>query len=136
MSPVRYVLGFYIPEDGILHSHRRENLRSSMSFSWSVCFILYILLCCSRSLTARTYFLSQGHSSIAWQVLTALSTVRALSSSATSVLTRATLRNIPEAAILHCHSRESLKSYIGNLLRVFSRLALCRAFKITGAMSV
>jgi hypothetical protein len=27
MSPVRYKLGFYIPEDGILHSHRRENLK-------------------------------------------------------------------------------------------------------------
>jgi hypothetical protein len=26
--PVRYELGFYIPEDGVLHSHRRENLRS------------------------------------------------------------------------------------------------------------
>jgi hypothetical protein len=25
MSPVRYELVFYIPEDGILHSHRREN---------------------------------------------------------------------------------------------------------------
>jgi hypothetical protein len=25
--PVRYELGFYIPGDGILHSHRRENLR-------------------------------------------------------------------------------------------------------------
>jgi hypothetical protein len=24
MSPVRYELGFYIPEDGILHSHRQE----------------------------------------------------------------------------------------------------------------
>jgi hypothetical protein len=28
MSPVRYELGFYIPEDDILHSHRRENLKS------------------------------------------------------------------------------------------------------------
>jgi hypothetical protein len=28
MSPVKYELDFYIPEDGILHSHRRENLRS------------------------------------------------------------------------------------------------------------
>jgi hypothetical protein len=28
MSPVRCELGFYIPEDGVLHSHRRENLRS------------------------------------------------------------------------------------------------------------
>jgi hypothetical protein len=25
---VRYELGFYIPDDGILHSHRRENLKS------------------------------------------------------------------------------------------------------------
>jgi hypothetical protein len=28
MSPVRYELGFYIPEDDILHSHCRENLKS------------------------------------------------------------------------------------------------------------
>jgi hypothetical protein len=27
MSPVRYELGSYIPQDGILHSHRRENLK-------------------------------------------------------------------------------------------------------------
>jgi hypothetical protein len=29
---VRYELGFYIPEDGIVHSHRRENLKSYNSF--------------------------------------------------------------------------------------------------------
>jgi hypothetical protein len=28
VSPVRHELGFYIPEGGILQSHRRENLKS------------------------------------------------------------------------------------------------------------
>jgi hypothetical protein len=28
VSPVKYELGFYISEDGILHSDRRENLIS------------------------------------------------------------------------------------------------------------
>jgi hypothetical protein len=28
VSPVKYELGYYIPEDGILHSDRRENFKS------------------------------------------------------------------------------------------------------------
>jgi hypothetical protein len=36
VSPVKYELGFYIQEDDILHSHRRENLKS-----YIVCFILF-----------------------------------------------------------------------------------------------
>jgi hypothetical protein len=28
VSPVKYEVGFYIPEDDILHSHRRENVNS------------------------------------------------------------------------------------------------------------
>jgi hypothetical protein len=35
--------------------------------------------------------------------------------SETSVLTRATRRNIPEGAIVHSHRRENLKSYIPKL---------------------
>jgi hypothetical protein len=28
VSPVKYELGFYIPEDDILHSHRREDIKT------------------------------------------------------------------------------------------------------------
>jgi hypothetical protein len=38
--------------------------------------------------------------------------MEALSSSETSILTRATLRDIPEDVIFHSHRRENLKSYI------------------------
>jgi hypothetical protein len=33
MSPVRYELGSYIPEDSILHSHRCENLKSYITLT-------------------------------------------------------------------------------------------------------
>jgi hypothetical protein len=38
--------------------------------------------------------------------------MEALSSSESSVLTRATQRHIPENTILHSHRRENVKSYI------------------------
>jgi hypothetical protein len=31
VSPVRYELSYYIPEDDILHSHSRENLKSLLN---------------------------------------------------------------------------------------------------------
>jgi hypothetical protein len=31
--PVRYGLGFYIPEDGILHSYRRKNIKSYITLT-------------------------------------------------------------------------------------------------------
>jgi hypothetical protein len=37
VSPVRYELGIYIPEDGILHSHRSENLKSYIALTgWTL----------------------------------------------------------------------------------------------------
>jgi hypothetical protein len=42
VTPVKYELGFYITEDGILHSHRRENLKSYTVIDFRgkcICFI-------------------------------------------------------------------------------------------------
>jgi hypothetical protein len=37
VPPVRYELGFYNPEDGILHSHRHENLKSYIALiDWAL----------------------------------------------------------------------------------------------------
>jgi hypothetical protein len=37
MSPVMYELGFYIPEDDILHSHRSDNLNSYIAvIGWAL----------------------------------------------------------------------------------------------------
>jgi hypothetical protein len=44
VCPVRYELVFYIPEDDILHSHRREDLKSCNAFFVVIFYILFIIL--------------------------------------------------------------------------------------------
>jgi hypothetical protein len=37
VSSVRYELGVYVSEDGILHSHRRDNLKSYIALAgWAM----------------------------------------------------------------------------------------------------
>jgi hypothetical protein len=45
VSPMKYELGFYIPEDDILHSHRRENLRYYTMVGWLVSQLVMMSIC-------------------------------------------------------------------------------------------
>jgi hypothetical protein len=41
VSPVKYELDFYIPKDGILNSHRRENLKSKCLLRMALNYIIF-----------------------------------------------------------------------------------------------
>jgi hypothetical protein len=41
VSPVKYVLGFYIPEEDILHIHRRGRLKSYINIQMLQSELLY-----------------------------------------------------------------------------------------------
>jgi hypothetical protein len=58
VSPVKYELGLYVPEDDILHSYRRVNLKSCIPlFDFVFCFLCSASWGCLslRSITADTH---------------------------------------------------------------------------------
>jgi hypothetical protein len=81
VSPVKYELYFYIPEDDILHSHRRENLKS------------YI------ALIGRALYRRRNVSPVRYELGFYISEDAILHF------------YIPEDDVLHKHHRENLKSY-------------------------
>jgi hypothetical protein len=92
-----------IPEDTILRSHCHENLKSDI-FQ-----VYFVFLRSVRRLLVMANVVPSS------PILVTLM-MGALLSSETSVLKRATRRNISKDAILHSHRRDNLKFYIAKYL--------------------
>jgi hypothetical protein len=73
VSPVKYELGFYIPKDDILHSHRREILRSYTKFCYftitatTVILLLAAVLLASQKQKSK-YIECSLYFMLAWQL--------------------------------------------------------------------
>jgi hypothetical protein len=63
VSPVRYELGLYIPGDGILHSHRHENLYSLLKARFVQYLELKVVARHGTSVMTGPPLWSSGHSS-------------------------------------------------------------------------
>jgi hypothetical protein len=61
VSPVKYELGFYIPEDDILHSYRREHLKSYIVLPFRAQWLVYVppALTSNSSSVNRTVFITE-----------------------------------------------------------------------------
>jgi hypothetical protein len=61
VSPVKYELGFYILEDGIVHTHRRDSLRSYLDHLISEVRIMVEICASSPNYEMKTVSLHVPH---------------------------------------------------------------------------
>jgi hypothetical protein len=91
VSHVRHELGFYIPDDGILHSRRRKNLNSYISSKLFLNVLtIYGFYGVTSEKTARSVRRLLVNAFVPSSPILVILMKEALSSSETSVLIRAT----------------------------------------------
>jgi hypothetical protein len=98
VSPVKYEMGLYIPEDDILHSHSRENVKSyneltsyssrCLMFNWCVCLPLTIVSTAAVAVTV---------SSARWSSVQGL----AQTGGPTALFDTSSMRTVPSLCLAH-----------------------------------